>query len=116
MEEPNILDHLPLSESTFLILLCLASGPRHGYAILKDVQGLSQGRVVLSTGTLYGAIRRLLDAGWIVRLEESKNTENGHERKEYELTRLGRQALHAEIERMDRLVRTARPLTAAKDP
>lgn len=115
MEDTNILDDLPLSESTFFILLCLASGPRHGYAILKDVQGLSHGRVLLSTGTLYGAIRRLLEAGWIVRVEDSENNENGHERKEYELTHLGRRVLQAEIERMDSLVRTARPLIAAKD-
>ena len=48
------------SESTLLILLSLAEEPRHGYSILKDVEYLSEGRVVLSTGTLYGALKRML--------------------------------------------------------
>jgi hypothetical protein len=48
-----------------LILLSLAGKPRHGYSIMKDVDQMSQGRVRLSTGTLYGTLRRLLDEGWI---------------------------------------------------
>ena len=60
----------PLTESVLLILLSLAGQPRHGYAILKDVEFLSNGRVMLSTGTLYGAIQRLLANGWIERVEE----------------------------------------------
>ena len=51
---------LPLSEAVFLILLSLAEGPKHGYAIMKDVHELSAQRVSLSTGTLYGALKRLL--------------------------------------------------------
>ena len=60
----------PLTESTYFILLSLSPEPKHGYAIMKEVQELSEGRVVLSTGTLYGALKRLLDEGWIIRLEE----------------------------------------------
>ncbi len=48
----------PLSEPVFLILTSLAEGPQHGYAIIKDIEALSGGRVVSSTGTLYGALRR----------------------------------------------------------
>ena len=55
----------PLSEAVLLILLSMAEEPRHGYAILKDVEELSHGRVRLSTGTLYGALRRMLDDRWI---------------------------------------------------
>ena len=55
------MDMLPLTEPVLLILLSLAGEPRHGYSILKDVEQMSDGRVCLSTGTLYGALRRLLD-------------------------------------------------------
>jgi len=63
----------PLSEPVLLILLSLAEQPRHGYSILKDVEEISQGRVALSTGTLYGALRRLLDDRWIERFEEQEH-------------------------------------------
>jgi len=56
---------LPLNEPTFMVLLSLARKPRHGYAILKEIEALSDGRVVLSTGTLYGALQRLTEAGWV---------------------------------------------------
>jgi DNA-binding PadR family transcriptional regulator len=59
------MEHLPLTEPVLLILLSLAGQPRHGYSILKDVEQMSDGRVMLSTGTLYGALRRLLHAEWI---------------------------------------------------
>jgi DNA-binding PadR family transcriptional regulator len=52
-----------ISESVFLVLLSLAEEPRHGYSIIKDVQQMTDGRVLLSTGTLYGALQRLLEQG-----------------------------------------------------
>ena len=55
----------PLREPTLFILLALSKKRKHGYAILKDVEALSEGRVVLSTGTLYGALARLLEQGAI---------------------------------------------------
>ena len=61
---------LPLSEAVFFILLSLAPGPRHGYAILKEVATLSQERVNLSTGTLYGALKRMLEQNWIERVDD----------------------------------------------
>ena len=63
---------IPLTETTYFILLSLASKPRHGYAIMQDVQELSEGRAILSTGTLYGALKRLLELDWIVRLDNSE--------------------------------------------
>jgi len=63
---------LRLTEPVLLVLLSLAEQPRHGYAILKDVERMSGGRVKLSTGTLYGALRRLLDDAWIERVEEDE--------------------------------------------
>jgi len=84
--------HLPLTEATYFILLSLAPGPSHGYAIMKDVLMLSQGRVVLSTGTLYGALKRLLELDWIYRTEDPQLDGNDRPRKTYRLTVKGRGA------------------------
>ena len=104
----GVQEQLPLSESTFFIMLSLAGGPRHGYAILKEVEALSDSRLVLSTGTLYGALKRLLDDGWIERAEEPVPNEadaesNGPARKTYRLTDAGRRILEAESARLRRL-------------
>lgn len=102
------IDHqLPLTESTFFILLSLAPGPQHGYAILKDVHALSERRIQLSTGTLYGAIKRLLDQGWIARIADPLPNHTDRERKVYILTDLGRRILEAETARMRSVVATA---------
>jgi DNA-binding PadR family transcriptional regulator len=98
---------LPLTETTYFILLSLAPGPRHGYAVMKDVQALSQERVVLSTGTLYSALKRLLDQGWIRRVEDPYNGSDGRLRKAYQLTDLGRRLLQVEVERLAGLVGAA---------
>ncbi len=99
---------LPLTEATYYILLSLAQGARHGYAIMKDVRALSRERVVLSTGTLYGALKRLLEMEWILRVDEPEADGNGRERKLYNLTRLGRRVLEAEVARLDALLESAR--------
>jgi DNA-binding PadR family transcriptional regulator len=96
-------DNLPLSEAVFFILLSLAPGPKHGYAIMKDVEALSNSRVSLSTGTLYGALKRLLDGGWVRRVDEGLDG-SGRERKSYALTQLGKGILEAETARMQNLV------------
>ena len=108
----DIQANLPLTESTFFILLSLATEPKHGYAIMKEVEGLSEARIRLSTGTLYGAIKRLLDQDWIVRIEEETA---GRERKFYALTDLGRRILNAEVARLQELVKIAQP-RLAEDP
>lgn len=102
----------PLTEAAFFILLSLAPKPKHGYAILKDVESLSHNRVSLSTGTLYGAIKRLLDQGWIEPIDETdftegEPTEPKRGRKAYVLTDLGRRILQAETERLQSLVTIA---------
>jgi len=94
----------PLTEPVLLILLSLAERPRHGYSILKDVEEISAGRVVLSTGTLYGALSRLLDDAWIERFEES-NSSRG--RQAYRLSPLGRRTLQTEVSRLKQLTRVA---------
>lgn len=104
--------HLPLTEATFYIMLSLVPEPRHGYAIMKDVKVLSDGRVRLSTGTLYSALRRLLEQGWIRRYDDGDGQETGRPRKSYALTELGRRILSAETQRLDELVSVARLRTA----
>lgn len=100
------LDPLPLSEATFCILLSLAAGPRHGYAIMQETRALSDGRVLLSTGTLYGALKRLLEQGWIERLEEGE-PQGGRPQKRYQLSELGQRIFEAERARMRALVEAA---------
>lgn len=111
--------HPPLTEATFCILLSLASEPKHGYAIMKDVRTLSEGRVVLSTGTLYGALKRLLGQGWIERLDDVEDStqdvgHSGRPRKAYALTRIGRRSLGAEVSRLRRLISVASLRTAGE--
>lgn len=115
--EAKIQPALPLTEATFFILLSLAPEPKHGYAIMKAVNQMSNGRITFSTGTLYGAIKRLLDQGWIVRNGEgeegreensqARSDETSRSRKEYELTVLGRKVYNAEVSRMQELVQLA---------
>ena len=97
----------PLSEASLLILLSLAPGPSHGYAIIKDVERLSDGRVVLSTGTLYGAIKRMLDLEWIVRIGEASPDDTTRTPKTYALSDLGKRVLSAETSRLRALLRVA---------
>jgi DNA-binding PadR family transcriptional regulator len=117
MGHPDIQENLPLTEATFLIMLSLVPEPKHGYAIMKEVQALSEGRVVLSTGTLYGAIKRLLQQGWIERLDlaEQRPAASGRQRKAYTLTHLGQRILDAETLRLRALVAAARLRVAEKE-
>jgi DNA-binding PadR family transcriptional regulator len=106
------MENLPLTEPVLLILLSLAGQPRHGYSILKDVEHMSDGRVMLSTGTLYGALRRLLDDDWIERFEEEESSRG---RQAYRLTPQGRRNLQLEVNRMKHLTRLASLRVAATE-
>ena len=103
---------LPLTEPVLLILLSLAGQAQHGYAILKDVERMSSGRVVLSTGTLYGALRRLLADDWIERIDEQESSRG---RQAYRLTAQGRRNLQLEIDRMKHITRLASWRVAMKE-
>ena len=111
----NILAHLPLREPTFYILLSLLPGPKHGYAIMKEVESLSESRLLLSTGTLYGAIKRLLDDGWIRRVEDPLPNSTDRERKAYALTEQGQRLLSAEIERLRKMVSVVKKIQTAQE-
>jgi DNA-binding PadR family transcriptional regulator len=111
----EILKQLPLHEPTFYILLSLSPGPKHGYAILIEVERLSENQVKLSTGTLYGAIKRLLERDWIQRVDDPLPKSTERERKAYILTERGRRVLNAEIERLQKLVNVAQVQTAEEN-
>ncbi len=102
----------PLSEPVLLVLMSLAEQPRHGYSILKDIESMSSGRVQLSTGTLYGALQRLLDQGWIERIQEE---DTPRDRRTYRLTSRGRRNLQMEIDRMRHLTKLAALRIARKE-
>jgi DNA-binding PadR family transcriptional regulator len=98
--------YLPLTPAAFHVLLALADGAKHGYLILKDVEERTAGDVRLSTGTLYGLIKRFLDEELIVELPAE---DDGHERRRpYKLTAFGRQVARAEAVRLANLVAAAR--------
>lgn len=91
-----------LTEPVLLILMSLADQPRHGYALMKDIESLSQGRVRLSTGTLYGALHRLLEDRSIERFEQE---DRSREKQAYRLTVAGRRQLEMELDRLRQLTR-----------
>jgi DNA-binding PadR family transcriptional regulator len=106
------METFPLTEPVLLVLLSLAEQPRHGYSILKDIESMSRGRVLLSTGTLYGALQRLLGEGWIERIQEE---DTPRDRRTYRLTARGRRNLQLEIERMRALTKVAALRMARKE-
>jgi DNA-binding PadR family transcriptional regulator len=99
----------PLSPQVFLILLSLAEEDRHGYAIIQDVASRTDREVQLTASTLYAALKRLLDAGWIAeRLTKPKGEKDDPRRRYYGLTMAGRQAARVEARRLERLSQLAR--------
>lgn len=87
-----------LTEATYYILLSLVQ-PRHGYGIMQMTEELSEGRVHLAAGTLYGALSALSAKGWIIQLP----CEDESRRKEYRLTEKGRTVLQKEVARLREL-------------
>jgi DNA-binding PadR family transcriptional regulator len=100
---------LPLPSAVFQILVALADEDRHGYAIMQDVAARTNGQMKLSPGTLYGSIKRMLDEGWIVELDERPDPDHDDERRRYyRLTPFGREVAQAEADRLTTLLRQAR--------
>lgn len=99
---------LPLSPAVFHILLALADEERHGYGIMQEVKARTDGQVHLVPGTLYGAIKRLLERKMIEETEERPDPElNDERRRYYKLTKFGQKVLGAEAARLARMVRQA---------
>lgn len=102
----------PLSPAVFAILLSLAEGDKHGYAIMKDARTAKGGAVKLGPGTLYGSIDRMMRDG----LVEESGISDDERRRYYRLTVLGRGVLAAELARLDAAVRSARSLGLLTNP
>jgi DNA-binding PadR family transcriptional regulator len=116
-QEPPEEYNQPLTPPVFQVLLSLADGDKHGYAILKDVEEHSGGEVRLNTGTLYAIIKRLLADGLIVEPRNRPLAEDDDQRRRYyRLTPKGREVAAAEVERMERLVARARDRKLVKKP
>jgi DNA-binding PadR family transcriptional regulator len=95
-----------LSTAAFFVLVALAQGKRHGYAIIKDVEALTGGEVVLLPGTLYRLINQLFVDKWIVEVPGGANDDP--RRRYYRLSANGRKALSSEVARLEDMVKVAR--------
>ena len=98
-------DLLPLTPAVFHILFALSGGEKHGYAIMKEVETLSDGHFTMGPGTLYTTIQRLLELGLIE--ETSSSSDSQRRRRCYRLSGAGRCVFEAELSRMGSLVRSA---------
>ena len=99
----------PLTPAVFNILLALADGEKHGYAIMLEVEVNTKGQVLMGPGTLYGSIKRMLQADLIEESDERADPEMDDQRRRYyQLTGLGQRVLHMEAERLVSQVRIAR--------
>ena len=101
--------YLPLTPALFHVLLALADGEKHGYVISKEIARRTNNEVKLSTGTLYGVIKRLLDDSMIEESEARPDFSlDDQRRRYYRLTKLGKAVAEAEAERMERVLALAR--------
>jgi DNA-binding PadR family transcriptional regulator len=108
-------DLLPLPSTTFQILVAVADEDRHGYAIMQDVADRTNGELKLSPGTLYGSIRRMLEEGLIVELNDRERPDDDDERRRYyRITAFGRSVAQAEVARLATLLRQAKAVGLAR--
>jgi DNA-binding PadR family transcriptional regulator len=105
---PDPESHLPLSPAVFHILLALADEERHGYGIMQEVKIRTDGKIHLAPGTIYGAIKRLLERKLIEETDERTDPDlNDERRRYYKLTHFGQRVLSAEAARLARMVQQA---------
>ena len=107
----------PLTPAVFHILLSLVDGEKHGYGIMQEVSERTEGALVMGPGTLYGTLKRMLDAGLVE--ESGERPDPGlddQRRRYYQITRHGRRAAQEEAERLEALVRAARAKALLKRP
>jgi DNA-binding PadR family transcriptional regulator len=112
----------PLTPAVFHILLALSTGERHGYGIMKQVEADSRGKVSMGPGTLYGSLKRMLDAGLVRESDRRVDPDMDDQRRiYYQITATGAEALAAELERYRGIVTLAQerklyPGTSTHDP
>ncbi|NMC28940.1 MAG: helix-turn-helix transcriptional regulator [Pelolinea sp.] len=98
----NAEDLLPLTETSFYILISLME-PLHGYGILKKIEEMTHGRILMGAGTLYGALKNLVENGLIVEVES-----DSERRRNYQITETGRAQVTREVDRYEELLVNAR--------
>ena len=106
-----------LTPAAFHIMLVLADGENHGYAIMREVAEHTGGKMRLGPGSLYGTIKRMLADGWIEETDERPDPQLDDERRRYyRLTGVGRKLVQAEAERLEQLVNIARGKKLLRNP
>lgn len=98
----------PLTESYFYILLCLFKENLHGYGIMQKAKELSEGKVAIGAGTMYGATGNMMKKGWIEEILEEAKDERG--KRLYKLTEIGKVVLKQEVARLENLVTNAKSI------
>ncbi len=107
----------PLTPAVFHILLSLVEGEKHGYAIMREIEERTGGALVMGPGTLYGSLKRMLEAGMVEETGERPDPAlDDQRRRYYRLTRNGHRAAIQEAERLEALVRAARAKSLLKRP
>jgi len=108
MNPENIVDLLPLPVAQLHILLALADGEKHGYAIMSEVEVMTGGSVTMGPGTLYGTVKRMLNSRLLEETDERPDPVlDDQRRRYYRLTGFGARVLDAEVARMEQLAGTA---------
>ncbi|HEX9698702.1 MAG TPA: PadR family transcriptional regulator [Acidobacteriota bacterium] len=107
-QKPNVNDLLPMSAVEFAVLLVLADGDSHGYAIVKEIEARSDGQISLLPGNLYAILLRLTESGLIARQAAAPGAAGPDKRRRnYRITPFGRKVAAAEAARMKRMVEAA---------
>ena len=103
-----------MTPAVFHVLLALTGGERHGYAIMQELRDHTDGALQLGAGTLYGTIDRLIRDGYVREVDgPAAESSRDARRRFYRITSEGRRALDAEVERLERIVKTARTIRRA---
>ncbi len=117
VRDPRPANFLPLTPAVLHILLALADGDQHGYAIAQAVESLTDGTVRMGPGTLYGSIGRMVTSGLIEEASRSRSRAADDERRRfYRMTPLGRRVLELETDRLARVVALARSKNVLRRP
>ena len=101
-------DFLPLPAAVFHILVALGEGERHGYSIMLDIAARTDNKIRMGPGTLYAAIKRILEQGLIAEVPDSPSLGDDERRRYYRITKLGRRVISAEMTRLSDLVQQAK--------
>jgi len=106
--DPDVQKLLPLPPATFHILLAVMPEPRHGYAIIQDVEKRTDGELRMSAGTLYRSIARMVEQGLLTEVAKRRTADDDQRRRYYRITSFGSAVAAAEMRRLSQLVRLAR--------